>query len=46
MIAVTAGVLTHRLVVTPDLEEDNTVRAAVVAAALRDVRYRRSVRPV
>jgi len=44
--AVTAGVLTHRLVVTPDLEEDASVRASVVAAALRDVRYRRSVRPV
>lgn len=44
--AVTAGVLTHRLVVAPDLEEDQSVRASVVAAALRDVRYRRAVRPV
>jgi len=44
--AVTAGVLTHRLVVAPDLEEDASVRASVVAGALRDVRYRRSVRPV
>jgi len=44
--AVTAGVLTHRLVVAPDLEEDASVRASVVAAALRDVRYRRAVRPV
>jgi MoxR-like ATPase len=44
--AVAAGVLTHRLVVAPDLEDDTTVRASVVAAALRDVRYRRSVRPV
>ncbi|MEY4546565.1 MAG: hypothetical protein RL685_2760 [Pseudomonadota bacterium] len=44
--AVAAAVLTHRLVVTPDLEADASVRASVVAAALRDVRYRRSVRPV
>jgi MoxR-like ATPase len=44
--AVAAGVLTHRLVVTPDLEADDSVRASVVASALRDVRYRRSVRPV
>jgi MoxR-like ATPase len=44
--AVTAGVLSHRLVVAPDLEEDASVRASVVAAALRDVRYRRAVRPV
>jgi MoxR-like ATPase len=44
--AVAAGVLTHRLVVAPDLEDDASVRSAVVAAALRDVRYRRSVRPV
>jgi MoxR-like ATPase len=44
--AVAPGVLTHRLVVAPDLEDDAAVRASVVAAALRDVRYRRSVRPV
>jgi MoxR-like ATPase len=44
--AVAAGVLAHRLVVAPDLEDDIAVRAGVVAAALRDVRYRRSVRPV
>jgi MoxR-like ATPase len=44
--AVAAGVLAHRLVVAPDLEDDASVRTSVVAAALRDVRYRRSVRPV
>ena len=44
--AMAAGVLAHRLVVAPDLEDDAAVRAGVVAAALRDVRYRRSVRPV
>jgi MoxR-like ATPase len=44
--AVAVGVLTHRLVVAPELEDDAAVRASVVAAALRDVRYRRSVRPV
>jgi MoxR-like ATPase len=44
--AMAAGVLTHRLVVAPDLEDDAAVRASVVANALRDVRYRRSVRPV
>jgi len=44
--AVAAGVLAHRLVVAPDLEDDVAVRASVVTAALRDVRYRRSVRPV
>jgi MoxR-like ATPase len=44
--AVAAGVLAHRLVVAPDLEDDASVRSSVVAAALRDVRYRRSVRPV
>ncbi len=44
--AVAAAVFTHRLVVVSDLEDENAVRAGVVAAALRDVRYRRSVRPV
>ena len=44
--AVAAGVLAHRLVVAPDVEDDAAVRASVVASALRDVRYRRSVRPV
>jgi MoxR-like ATPase len=44
--AVATGVLAHRLVVSTELEDEVAVRAAVVAAALRDVRYRRSVRPV
>ncbi len=44
--AVAPGVLSHRLVVTPDLEADASVKASVVNAALREVRYRRSVRPV
>jgi MoxR-like ATPase len=44
--AVATGVLAHRLVVSSELEDEVAVRAAVVAAALRDVRYRRSVRPV
>ncbi len=44
--AVASAVLTHRLVVASELEDDATVRAGVVGAALRDVRYRRSVRPV
>jgi MoxR-like ATPase len=44
--AVAHGVLAHRLMVASDIEDEVQVRAAVVAAALRDVRYRRSVRPV
>jgi MoxR-like ATPase len=44
--AVAGAVLTHRLVVVSELEDEASVRAGVVAAALRDVRYRRSVRPV
>ncbi len=44
--AVATGVLAHRLVVSSELEDEVAVRAAVVGAALRDVRYRRSVRPV
>jgi MoxR-like ATPase len=44
--AMATSVLAHRLVVAPDLEDEAAVRASVVAAALRDVRYRRSVRPV
>jgi MoxR-like ATPase len=44
--AVAGGVLAHRLVVTADMEDEVAVRSSVVAAALRDVRYRRSVRPV
>ena len=39
-------VLAHRLVVSSELEEENGLRAGIVGAALRDVRYRRSVRPV
>jgi MoxR-like ATPase len=44
--AVAPYVLSHRLVVSPELEEEGAIRAAVVTGALRDVRYRRSVRPV
>jgi len=44
--AVAAYVLSHRLVVSSDLEDEAGLRASVVSAALRDVRYRRSVRPV
>ena len=43
---VASYVLAHRLVVSSELEEENGLRAGVVGAALRDVRYRRSVRPV
>jgi MoxR-like ATPase len=43
---VASYVLAHRLVVSSELEEENGLRAGIVAAALRDVRYRRSVRPV
>jgi MoxR-like ATPase len=39
-------VLAHRLVVSSELEEEAGLRAGIVGAALRDVRYRRSVRPV
>jgi MoxR-like ATPase len=39
-------VLAHRLVVSSELEEETVLRAGIVGAALRDVRYRRSVRPV
>jgi MoxR-like ATPase len=44
--AVAAYVLSHRLVVSSELEDEAALRASIVAAALRDVRYRRSVRPV
>ena len=44
--AVAAYVLSHRLVVSSDLEDESALRGSIVAAALRDVRYRRSVRPV
>jgi MoxR-like ATPase len=44
--AVAQGVLAHRLMVAADIEDEVQVRSSVVAAALRDVRYRRSVRPV
>jgi MoxR-like ATPase len=43
---VASYVLAHRLVVSSELEEENGLRAGIVGAALRDVRYRRSVRPV
>ena len=44
--AVAAYVLSHRLVVSSELEDESALRASIVGAALRDVRYRRSVRPV
>jgi MoxR-like ATPase len=44
--AVATGVLAHRLVVVDESDDDTGLRASVVASALRDVRYRRSVRPV
>jgi MoxR-like ATPase len=44
--AVATNVLSHRLVVSSELEDEAALRVSVVAAALRDVRYRRSVRPV
>jgi MoxR-like ATPase len=44
--AVATGVLAHRLVVVDESDDETALRASVVAAALRDVRYRRSVRPV
>ncbi|HTV17787.1 MAG TPA: MoxR family ATPase, partial [Polyangiaceae bacterium] len=44
--AVATYVLAHRLVVSSELEEETGLRAGIVGAALRDVRYRRSVRPV
>jgi MoxR-like ATPase len=44
--AVAASVLSHRLVVSSELEDEAGLRAQVVTSALRDVRYRRSVRPV
>ena len=44
--AVAASVLAHRLVVSSELEDEAGLRSLVVSAALRDVRYRRSVRPV
>jgi MoxR-like ATPase len=44
--AVAQSVLAHRLVIGAEFEDATAVRSAVVTAALRDVRYRRSVRPV
>ena len=44
--AVAAYVLAHRLVVSTELEDETGLRANIIAAAVRDVRYRRSVRPV
>lgn len=44
--AVATGVLAHRLVVVAESDDEAALRASVVASALRDVRYRRSVRPV
>jgi MoxR-like ATPase len=44
--AVASYVLAHRLVVSAELEDETALRSGVVASALRDVRYRRSVRPV
>jgi MoxR-like ATPase len=44
--AVAGYVLSHRIVVSSELDDEAALRGGVVAAALRDVRYRRSVRPV
>ena len=44
--AVATGVLAHRLVVVSESDDEAALRVSVVASALRDVRYRRSVRPV
>jgi MoxR-like ATPase len=44
--SVATNVLSHRLVVSSELEDEVGLRVSVVTAALRDVRYRRSVRPV
>jgi len=43
---VARSVLAHRLVLHGDLEDDVSTRVAIVDAALREVGYRRSVRPV
>jgi MoxR-like ATPase len=44
--AVAGAVFEHRLVILSELDDEAQVRASVVESALRDVRYRRSVRPV
>jgi MoxR-like ATPase len=44
--AVASAVLEHRLVILSELDDEAQVRTSVVESALRDVRYRRSVRPV
>jgi MoxR-like ATPase len=44
--AVAGAVLEHRLMILSELDDEAQVRASVVESALRDVRYRRSVRPV
>lgn len=43
---VAPAVLSHRLVVSNDFADEASARQAVVDAALRDVPYRRAVRPV
>jgi MoxR-like ATPase len=44
--AVALNVLSHRLVVSSELEDEVALRASIITAAIRDVRYRRAVRPV
>ncbi|HEX9622222.1 MAG TPA: MoxR family ATPase [Polyangiaceae bacterium] len=44
--AVAPAVLSHRLILVPELEGDVRARAGVVEEALSKVSYRRSVRPV
>lgn len=44
--AVAPGVLAHRLVISSELDDEAGTRASILESALRDVRYRRSVRPV
>jgi MoxR-like ATPase len=44
--AVARAVIAHRLMLNSDLEDEAAARVAVVDAALREVGYRRSVRPV
>jgi MoxR-like ATPase len=44
--AVAVNVLSHRLVVSSELEDEAALRGSIIGAAIRDVRYRRAVRPV
>jgi MoxR-like ATPase len=44
--SVARAVLAHRLMLSAELDDDASTRVAIVDAALREVPYRRSVRPV